>query len=255
MADIKWNDLPVLSKLKFGETFYYLKDAEGRTQLQNEVTAREGAITKVLEDAKSYADTKVGQLSLVTYELVTELPAADATSEFNNSKKVYLKAETGTTGNIFCEYICVKKTDGTFVWEKIGDSNIDLSNFYTKKDIDGKVATLNGAIEAEANRAKGVEADLQKQITALDGQALKAVPQASDTEFGGFKTGHVEGAGEAAVKLDADGKAYVNATQYTAKENGGLQLEGTEFSIKEVSTDLLKNGTNAFIINGGGAAE
>ena len=254
MADITWNDLPVLSKLKFGGTFYYLKDAEARTELQNEVTAREGAITKVLEDAKSYADTKVSQLSLVTYELVTELPAADATSEFNKSKKVYLKKEHETAGDIFCEYICILKDDA-YLWEKIGDSSIDLSNFYTKNDIDGKVTDLNGAIEAEATRAKGVEADLQQQITTLGGQALKAVPQATDTEFGGFKTGHVEGTGEAAVKLDKDGKAYVNAAQYTAKENGGLQLEGTAFSIKEVSTDLLKDGANILILNGGGAAE
>lgn len=256
MADIKWNtSLPALTKLKFGGSFYYFKDAEARTQLQEEVTAREGAITKVLEDAKSYADTKVGQLSLVTYELVTELPAADATSEFNKSKKVYLKKEHDTVGDIFCEYICVEKTDGTFVWEKIGDSNIDLSNFYTKSDIDGKVTTLNTAIESEKTRAQSVEAELKQKIETLDGQALKAVPQATNDTFGGFKTGHIEGVGEAAVKLDTEGKAYVNATQYTAKANGGLKLEGTEFSIKEVSTDLLKNGANTFIINGGGAAE
>ena len=91
-------------------------------------------------------------------------------------------------------------------------------------------------------------------MTSLENSALKSVPQATATETGGIKIGHTASTGEASVKLDSEGKAYVEAATYSAKANGGLQLEETAFSIKEVSADLLKDGSNTLIINGGGAA-
>ena len=251
MADISFNNVPVLSQLSVKDKTYYLKDAEGRAQLQAEANARAEAIVKVLEDSKAYTDEQIGEIEHIKYKLVTELPTADADHEFNKSLTVYLINERTKEKDVYCEYICVKKDD-TYSWEKIGDSTVDLSNYYTKSEIDGKVTTLENTIKTEETRAKGIESDLDTRIKKLE---AAEVPLATDSKVGGIKIGHEASKGEAAVKLDTDGKAYVEATLYSAKTDGGLQLEDTEFSIKEVSTDLIKNGSSILIINGGSAAE
>lgn len=251
MADIVYNNVPVLSQIKAKGKIYYLKDAEARTQLQEEVNNREEAIKQVLIDSKAYTDEQIAKIEHIKYELVDELPEAGEAYEFNKSLTVYLVKDHSATKDVYCEYICVK-SDEEYAWEKLGDSDIDFSKYYTKEEIDGKVTTLENAITAEQTRAEGIESGLDTRIKALEDAE---VPTATDTKVGGIKIGHTEAEGEAAVKLDADGKAYVEATTYSAKTDGGLQLEGTEFSIKEVSSDLIKNGTSTLIIDGGSAAE
>lgn len=97
------------------------------------------------------------------------------------------------------------------------------------------------------------------EVTAADLGALTAIPQATEAALGGIKIGHAAGANEAALKLDEEGKAYVDipaAVVYSAKENGGLEMDANHaFSIKEVSTDLLKQGAKTLVLDGGTAAE
>lgn len=97
------------------------------------------------------------------------------------------------------------------------------------------------------------------EVTAADLGALTAIPQATEAALGGIKIGHAAGANEAALKLDEEGKAYVDipaAVVYSAKENGGLEMDASHaFSIKEVSTDLLKQGAKTLVLDGGTAAE
>ena len=97
------------------------------------------------------------------------------------------------------------------------------------------------------------------EVTAADLGALTEIPQATEAALGGIKIGHAAGANEAALKLDEEGKAYVDipaAVVYSAKENGGLEMDASHaFSIKEVSTDLLKQGAKTLVLDGGTAAE
>jgi hypothetical protein len=97
------------------------------------------------------------------------------------------------------------------------------------------------------------------EVTAADLGALTEIPQATEAALGGIKIGHAAGANEAALKLDEEGKAYVDipaAVVYTAKENGGLEMDASHaFSIKEVSTDLLKQGAKTLVLDGGTAFE
>lgn len=97
------------------------------------------------------------------------------------------------------------------------------------------------------------------EVTAADLGALTEIPQATEAALGGIKIGHAAGANEAALKLDEEGKAYVDipaAVVYSAKENGGLEMDSNHaFSIKEVSTDLLKQGAKTLVLDGGTAAE
>lgn len=97
------------------------------------------------------------------------------------------------------------------------------------------------------------------EVTAADLGALTEIPQATEAALGGIKIGHAAGANESALKLDEEGKAYVDipaAVVYSAKENGGLEMDSNHaFSIKEVSTDLLKQGAKTLVLDGGTAAE
>lgn len=97
------------------------------------------------------------------------------------------------------------------------------------------------------------------EITAADLGALTEIPQATEEALGGIKIGHAAGANEASLKLDEEGKAYVDipaAIVYSAKENGGLEMDANHaFSVKEVSTDLLKQGAKTLVLDGGNAAE
>lgn len=125
----------------------------------------------------------------------------------------------------------------------------------TNADVAAKVANKLTVGGKEYDGSAAVE------VTAGDLGALTEVPAATAAAIGGFKLlGEGEEAEETAthrvVKLDEHDHAYVDipaAMVYTAKENGGLQVEDGAFSIKEVSTDKLVQGANELILNGGQA--
>lgn len=67
--------------------------------------------------------------------VVNSLPSAAAADPL----AIYLVPKASAqTQNIYDEYVRVEPTEGTYAWEKIGDTQIDLSGYATKED-----ATLN----------------------------------------------------------------------------------------------------------------
>lgn len=108
-------------------------------------------------------------------------------------------------------------------------------------------------------------------VTAENLGALTEVPAATAEKIGGFKLLSAEETAEETathriVKLDDHNHAYVDipaAMVYTAKADGGLELEDGAFGIKalgvkdsmieSVSTDKLVQGTQTLILNGGTA--
>lgn len=93
---------------------------------------------------------------LVCYEGQAEPSASD------HPKAILLKQDTAagaeTPDNTFTEYISVQKTqDGAWVWEKVGESGLDLEK-------------VKGLVSAEAERATGAEGVLQGKIDGLDGR-------------------------------------------------------------------------------------
>jgi hypothetical protein len=117
------------------------------------------------------------------------------TDEATEIGVLYLvKDETAVGVDKYNEYIVI---DGAPVL--IGDTTTDLSNYYNKTEIDGKVETINNAIDAE------VEA---REALAEEVEALKAVDNATQEELNAYKlevTEEIRVAKEAAIS-DADGK-------------------------------------------------
>lgn len=132
-------------------------------------------------------------------------------------------------------------------------------------------ATANKVANALTIGSETYDGSAPVEVTAATLGALTEVPAATAEKIGGFKLlGENETAEETAthriVKLDAHNHAYVDipaAMLYTAKEDGGLELNNNAFGIKalgvadsmiaSVSTDKLIQGTEELILNGGQA--
>lgn len=81
--------------------------------------------------------------SIELYKIVTQLPTAS--KDCLNS--IYLvPAPSGTTGNIFIEYICVY--EAKYIWEKIGEvqTDVDLSGYVTNETFNQTINIINGQL-------------------------------------------------------------------------------------------------------------
>lgn len=129
---------PVISKLTVNGESYFLKDADVRAILDtfnnSVVTAQIGAITEnnklvYSQNIKSYVDNAISINSKLTVIAVDELPEASQ----NTMGAIYLvPADKTGVNNIKDEYITIQSgtdPDYTYSWEKIGSTEIDLSNY------------------------------------------------------------------------------------------------------------------------------
>lgn len=69
----------------------------------------------------------INKFSIIVLEDEEELP------EIGKENSIYLKKETNLEGNIYNEYLYVNSK-----WELIGNTSIDLSNYYTKSEVYNK---------------------------------------------------------------------------------------------------------------------
>lgn len=245
MANVYGGTL-VLSKIKIGESYYYLKDAAARTAIDAEVEARAAADasirtdfaaadtqirtdfaaadSQVLEDAKSYVDSEIAKIHTVEYTIVSELPTADATNYFNASKKVYMIKE-GTSGNdVYSEYICMRSGEEgsyTYAWEKIGDTRIDLSNYYTKTEVDSIVADL----------AASIGSDIQDAITEAEDYADEADNAVKDELESFVYTAFSE--------YDAEIKTYIDSADSQVASDAANAANNAEEEAKGYADDLV----------------
>lgn len=74
---------------------------------------------------KDYVDSSIGAVKNFQYEVVTELPTAAAAT----MGKIYLVKHVHSTGDSYDEYITIQ-SDTTYSWEKIGNTDIDLSGYF-----------------------------------------------------------------------------------------------------------------------------
>ena len=96
-------------------------------------------------------------------------------------------------------------------------------------------------------------------VTAADIGALTAITQATDSALGGIKIGYNETDEKRAIKLDGNGKGYVDIPPALFKSvnptNFKISEETKELSINQVSTDALVQGEQILILSGGSSAD
>ena len=78
---------------------------------------------------KNEVDTLIGNINKLTSEIVTELPTSDI-----STSTIYLIKKTDS--NAYTQYMYINST-----WAELGDTTVDLSNYYSKSDIDDKLSS------------------------------------------------------------------------------------------------------------------
>ena len=183
-----YSSTPVLSKIKIGNDYYYLKDQDVRSIIDGynnsivtgtigTVDGSDGNAFVRASDIKSYVDQLVS-VGLVV-EVVTELPEANA----SNMGKIFLISDSHTTGDVYDEYLVVRTGDSSaysYSWEKIGNTDIDLSGYVSDVKFENnilKVQKGKGTYSdvhtfgnmADANTASG-------KITTVDSASFDFTP-------------------------------------------------------------------------------
>lgn len=85
------------------------------------------AVVDAIADAKQYTNTVVGGVQAFGIKIVNELPTSDI-----QERTIYFVSKTDPEqGDIYLEYMYIENA-----WELIGSTSINMSNFYTKEDVD-----------------------------------------------------------------------------------------------------------------------
>lgn len=208
--------------------------------------AGEGLVKKTADGVELDANAYITEADLTDYA-----KSADVTNEINEAVADKQTAEQ-VNALIAAATIQGSKVEGT------------VANATT-------AATANKVANKLTIGSEEYDGLASVEVTAATLGALTEVPAATAEKIGGFKLlGEEETAEETAthriVKLDAHDHAYVDipaAMVYTAKADGGLELEDGAFGIKalgvknsmieNVSTDKFVQGTNPFVLDGGNA--
>lgn len=76
---------------------------------------------------KTYVDNAIAAVKQFQYEVVSALPAASA----DTMGKIYLVSDVHNSADNYDEFITIEK-DGAYSWEKIGNTDIDLTGYVQK---------------------------------------------------------------------------------------------------------------------------
>ena len=97
-----------------------------------------GAGYQTASQVNSLIATAIGGITSISYSVVTSLPAT------GEAGVIYLISNSGTSPNIYDEYIYVNNN-----FEKIGTTAVDLSDYSTTTQVQGMIQTAIGdALEA-----------------------------------------------------------------------------------------------------------
>ena len=200
----------------------------------------EDELATAIQGAKDYTDEEIGKvneaisnLNHFTAKVVTDK------AEMTETGVLYLfKIDSATGADIYEEYIVV---DG--VATLIGDTTTDLSNYYNKTEIDGKVEILEGAI-ADAQQAAIDDAD-GKLANKLDTSVFTQF-QADNTDA--IATAKQEAIDAAAEAEEAKGYAVASEVDATYATKQSVTDLGTSVDTKladyakteDVQTELDK---------------
>ena len=80
-------------------------------------------------EVQALIDAELADITGIEFEVVQTLPATGVKGT------IYLVPKTGSTGDIYDEYIYVTPAGGTAHFEKIGTTDIDLSDYWSKAEL------------------------------------------------------------------------------------------------------------------------
>ena len=160
MADLRISDLVTASQLK-NDDYYEISQSESGTRVSYKATLLAIAVqiatmvdftsdlnttSKKITGAINELKNLISLIPQFSIEVVETLPTEDI-----SDTTIYLvPAEDPEVGNYYEEYIHVNNT-----WELVGTTAVDLSDYYTKAQADGKFAvTIANTQASGATKAK-----------------------------------------------------------------------------------------------------
>lgn len=251
----------------------------------NGVDTVEGSVAKTVKDAvaaeKARAEGKEQENATAIAGVKSRVDTFFADAD--------ITADAVDTLKELQQYITDHGTEAAGWTTKIGANETAIKAEETRAK--GEETKLNTAITEEADRAKGIESGLTARLDTLEGantvegsvaktvkdaiDGLNVSQYAKDADVVKKETGKSLIADAKITKLDgiAEGaqvniieKITVNGEEQTPAEKtialesykgDGTSIENNAnhtLSIKEVSTDLLKQGVNTLVLNGGNAS-
>lgn len=203
---------------------------------------------------KSYVDSAIGAVKQFKYEVVNELPSAAAVT----MGKIYLVAHTHGAQDGYDEFITIEK-NGTYSWEKIGNTDIDLSQYVngisgtTNNGVVTNISKNGNTIAVTSKSLKTADPNIENGNTiafiksvsqAADGKITahkQNVPTATKTQLGLVKAGTTSGK-TYGVDVAADGAMTVNVPwEDTQNDNTwrNITLNGTAYKGTGINTGAL----------------
>lgn len=167
---------------------------------------------------KEETDRLINAIETGDFVIVEELP------EQGNHKDIYLVPKEGGGYN---EYIYINEE-----WEHLGDTDIDLSNYYTKSDIDWYTDDIYTIIDNMDRWLQGLEEIKQDKLTQGENIAIQDnVISAKDTTYTGGD--NVSISNENVISVDLDDYVTQSALE----------------SVLDTKQDTLTAGDNVDITN------
>ncbi len=195
-----YTDKPVLSKVKIGEQYYYLKDADVRAILDainanvyEKLKLDLGAIKDenkqsglaVVSDIKAYVD----EMKEIAFDVVkvdaAVVASADAAkyAQYHNSI-VLVEAGEAAAGSCI-EYVILRsgeESSYTYSWEQIGTTEVNLSGYVLKTLTIAGIDLQDNITAAELQNALGLKALAYKDsakgtISTADSATLTYTPE------------------------------------------------------------------------------
>lgn len=158
------NDYTTQEKNKLAELENY-----DDTQVRQLILQTNANFSNYYTKSESYSANEVDTLLRIQrkgqYVVVATLPTASVDTMF----KIYLIPSTNSqTSNIKDEYVTLEN-NGSYSWEKIGSTSVDLSNYSTTAEMNTAIATalLNYYTKSEVDTALGNKQDIIQDLTTI----------------------------------------------------------------------------------------
>lgn len=200
---------------------------------------------------KNYVDTAISGISQFQYEVVESLPSASA----DTMGKIYLVPHSHSSDDGYDEYITLESgtTTKTYSWEKIGNTDIDLSEYVnslsgvsnngvvTNVEKSGNIITItsNNLTTADPTASGNTTSFIDTISQAANGKitATKKTVSAATTSSDGLMSSDDK------TKLDGISDGATNVTDNTVTNWGYLKtdnLVGTDGIVIDKASDSEK---------------
>ena len=192
-----YTNAPVLSKVKIGENYYYLKDADVRAILEainanvyEKLKLDLGAIKDgnkqnglaVVSDIKAYVD----EMKEIAFDVVkvdaTVVASADAAKYEQYRNSIVLVENQGAAAGSCIEYVIIKDGEASYKWEQIGTTKVELTDYVEKTLTIAGIDLQDNITAAELQNALGLKALAYKDsakgtISTADSATLTYTPE------------------------------------------------------------------------------